>query len=92
MVSEQTLKCLGQAGSNGRAPLILMPQQNLNPSYWCIWCTKNHLKETRIEKVMDPQSREGQELKKQTTEWYKACSQTPKKIPSMLLLEFKDDL
>ncbi len=41
---------------------------------------------------MDPQSREGQELKKQTTEWYKACSQTPKKIPSMLLLEFKDDL
>jgi hypothetical protein len=54
MVSEQTLKCLGQAGSNGSAPLILMPEQKLNPSYWCIWCTKNHLKETRIEKVRTP--------------------------------------
>jgi hypothetical protein len=42
--SDQTLKCSMQAGSKGRALLLVVSKQNLNPSYWRIWHTKNHLK------------------------------------------------
>jgi hypothetical protein len=44
--------------------MFLMSKQNLNPFYWRIWRTKNYQKNNRIEKVMVPQSRKGQELKK----------------------------
>jgi hypothetical protein len=36
-----------------------------------LWGTKNHKKWNRIEKVMAPQSRGGQKLKKKTIECYK---------------------
>jgi hypothetical protein len=39
-------------------------KQNLNPSYWHIWHIKNCQKGNKIDKVMDPQSKRGQELKK----------------------------
>jgi hypothetical protein len=41
-----------------------MFKQNLNPSYWSLWGTKNRQKWNRIEKVIAPQSRGGQKLKK----------------------------
>jgi hypothetical protein len=67
-------------------------KQNLNPSYWHICRTKNHQKQNKIEKVMGPPSRMGQKLKKKPPHITKANSQTPKKIPCMLLSKFKDDL
>ncbi len=58
-----------------------MSKQNLNPSYWCLWGTKNHQKHNRIEKIMAPQSREGQKLKKnKPPNGTKVSSETPKRI------------
>jgi hypothetical protein len=48
--------------------MFLESKQNLNPFYWHIWCIKKYQKQNRIEKVMVPQSKGGQELKKKTTE------------------------
>ncbi len=77
---DRTLKRSRQARSKGRALLFLASQQNLNPSYWHIWHTKNCQKQSRFEKVTTPQSRGGQELKKTNHR----TLQHP--------LEFKDDL
>jgi hypothetical protein len=74
-------KCSGQARSKGRAPLFLVSKMNLNSSYWRMWRTKNRQRQIRIEKVMTPQSKRGQELKnKQTTKHYKTSSQSSKKF------------
>ncbi len=45
--------------------MFLVSKQKLNPSYWHLWGTTNHKKWNRIEKVMAPQSRRVQKLKKQ---------------------------
>jgi hypothetical protein len=65
---QQQVKCSGQAGSKGRAPLFLVSKQNLNPSSLCIWHTNNHWKRFKNEKVMGSQSKGGQECKK-TNHW-----------------------
>jgi murein L,D-transpeptidase YafK len=70
-------------------------KQKLNLSYWYIWCTKNHQKRIRIEKVTAPQSRGGQELKKKnkSPNATKSILDHPKNsLYVVLLLEFKDDL
>jgi hypothetical protein len=54
LAGDKTFKRSGQARSKGRALLLVMSKQNLNPSYWCIWCTKNCQKRNKIEKVTDP--------------------------------------
>jgi hypothetical protein len=33
-----------------------MSKQNLNPSYWCIWCIKTRQKNIRIEKAIGASS------------------------------------
>jgi hypothetical protein len=48
-----------------------MSKQNLNRSYWHLWDIKNDKNNNKIEKVMAPQSKGGQKLKKQTIEHYK---------------------
>jgi hypothetical protein len=68
-------------GSKGRAPLVLAFKQNLNPSYWCIWRTKNRKKGSRFEKVMIPQSRESKTQKnKSLNTTTMVGSQSPKKF------------
>jgi phosphorylcholine metabolism protein LicD len=70
-------------------------QTKLESLLWCIWHIKNRQKWNRIEKVVAPQSRGGQELKNQITEHYKGqFLNTQKKslYVAILLLEFKDDL
>jgi hypothetical protein len=73
---------LGLDGSKGRAPLFLGSKQNLNPSSWRIWHINNCKKHIRNEKVMAPQSKGGQKLKKDNLASHstKADSQTPKKF------------
>jgi hypothetical protein len=73
-----------QGRPDPRAPLFSVAKWNLN-SYWCIWHNKNCLKWNKIEKVTASQSKEGQELKKQTTECYKGRFSNTKKILCMLL-------
>ncbi len=51
--------------------MFLVSKQNLNPLYWCFWSIKNGQEGNKIEKIMAPQSRGGQELKKKTTKHYK---------------------
>jgi hypothetical protein len=70
-----------------------MSKKNLNLS-WHIWCTKTHQKYNKIEKMMAPQSRRGQEFKKNPPNATKIGSQTPTKFfaCALLLLKFKDDL
>ncbi len=53
-----------QEKSKGRALLFLVSKFFLNPSYWHIWCIKNHKIQNKIKKVTAPQSIGGQELKK----------------------------
>jgi hypothetical protein len=62
-----------------RAPLFLVSKQMLNLSNGCIWCIKNHQKQIRIEKVIAPQSREGQELQKNKTKQNKPPNTTKPK-------------
>jgi hypothetical protein len=42
----------------------MVSKHNLNPSYWCLHGIKNRQKRNRIEKVMAPQSRGGENFKK----------------------------
>jgi hypothetical protein len=78
--ADPTLKRPGWAGSKGRALLFLVSKHNLNSSSWRIWHTSNCWKWIRIEKVVAPQIKGGEKLKKNkplnTTE---AGSWTPKK-------------
>jgi hypothetical protein len=53
-----------RAKSKGRDPWFLVSKQNLNPSYWHIWHTKNHQKRNKIKKVTIFQNRGSGELKK----------------------------
>jgi hypothetical protein len=91
------LSALGadQLRSKERALLFLMSKQNLNPSYWWIWHTKNLQNWIRIEKVMVPQSRGCQKLKKNkppnATKLVPDHSKTFLYV-ALLLLEFKNDL
>jgi hypothetical protein len=67
----------------------------LNPSYWRIWHIKNHQKWNRIEKVMAPPNKRGQELKKtKPSNATRPVLEHPKKklYVVLLLLESKDDL
>jgi hypothetical protein len=64
----------------GEGSIIFFCKKNLNPFYWHIWCTKNHQKRNRIEKVMAPQSKGGQELQKKPPNATMADSQTPTKL------------
>ncbi len=76
-----TLKCSRQARSKAKAPFFFVFKQNLNPSYWQILCIKNYQKWSRIENVMAPQIRGGQELKKINHQnATKTSSQTPTKF------------
>jgi hypothetical protein len=77
---DQTFKCSRQAGFKGRAPLFLVSKQNFNSSQ-CVWCIKNHRKWNWIEKIMAPQNREGQKLKKnKPSNCTKVDFRTPKKF------------
>jgi hypothetical protein len=57
--------------SQEKAFLLLVSKQNLKHSSWCIEHTKNRKKQIRNEKVMAPQSKGGQKLRKKTNEHYK---------------------
>jgi hypothetical protein len=60
-----TLKRSRKVRSKGRALLFLVSKQNLNPSSWHIWHTKNHWKWIRNEKVMAPKVKGVKNSKKQ---------------------------
>jgi len=60
--------------SHGMALLLLVSKQNLKPSSWRILHTKNCRKQIKNEKVMAPQSKGGQELKKKPLNTTKAGS------------------
>jgi hypothetical protein len=66
------------------APFFMVSKQNLNPSYWHIWCIKNCQRWNVIEKVMAAQSKGGQKLKKTTTKHYKGEFPNTQKIPCIL--------
>jgi hypothetical protein len=83
-VTEHLSVCSGQAGSMGRAMLFLVFKQNLNPSYWHILHTNIRQKQNTIEKVMAPESRRGQELKKnKPLNTHKSRFLSTPKIPCM---------
>jgi hypothetical protein len=60
--------------------MFLVAKQNLNPSYLRIWCTKDHQKHIRIEKVIAPKVEEVKNSKEQTPKHYKASFRSPKKF------------
>ncbi len=70
--------------SQGKALLHLVSKPNLKPSSWRIYQTKNHWKQIRNEKVMAPQSKGGQKLKKKTIEHYKGRFLNIQKVHFML--------
>jgi hypothetical protein len=71
--------------------MFLVSKQNLKPSYWCIWCTKNGPKWIRIEKVTTPKV-EGS--RKKPSNITKPNPDHPKKFlyVALLLLVIQDDL
>jgi hypothetical protein len=78
------LNAQGRPDSRGGL-LFLVSHQNLNPSYWCIWRTKNPQKRIRIKKVRGPQSRGDQELKKTNHLTLQNLISIIQKIPCMFL-------
>jgi hypothetical protein len=58
----------------GKGSIVSSVQTKLNPSYWHIWCIKNHQKQIGIEKVTTPKVEGVKKLKKQITKHYKANS------------------
>jgi hypothetical protein len=66
------LTAQGRPDPSGGA--LLLSKQNLNLSSWCIWDTNNCWKLIKNEKVMGPQNKVGQELKKNFIEHYIAAS------------------
>jgi len=69
------------------ALLFLVSKQNLNTSYWCIWRTKNHQKQNRIEKV-----RRGQNEKRCILQFEKMCFLYSSFFSGPLALHVKDEL
>jgi hypothetical protein len=55
----------------GEGSIVSDVQTKFEPSYWRLWGFKNHEKRNRIEKIMAPQSRGGQNSKIKTIECYK---------------------
>ncbi len=72
---------LSTQGIQGEGSVVFVSKRNLNPSYWRIWCTTNHQKHNRIEKVMASQNRGGQELKQNLNPsyWHIWCTTTHQK-------------
>ncbi len=69
----------GQAACKGKAQLILMFQQNLIMSFWCIWHINNCWKQIRNKKVMALQNKGDEKTKKnKPPNTIEASSQTSK--------------
>ncbi len=83
------LSTQGKLDPKGGFPFFVVSKENLNPSYWCICCIKNHQKWNKIENVMAPQSKKGQEFKKQTTTCYKGRFPKHQKISFYVVIKIQ---
>jgi hypothetical protein len=77
LISDQTLKRLGQAGSNGKALFFWCPKKL--ETFLLAHLTHKIVKNGIELRMLWPQSRHGQELKNKPSNATKASFQTPKR-------------